>query len=827
MLQLRNVCKTYRSKKGADCKALNDVSLTLGEKGLYFLLGKSGSGKSTLLNIIGGLDKADSGEILYNAQSLSGFSANDLDNYRNVTVGFVFQEFNLLEQFNLYENIELVLKMQKLDFTPQEIENALERVGMQGYGKRAVSELSGGQKQRVAIARALLKQSKIILADEPTGNLDSETSAEIFELLKDISQEKLVIVVTHDRESAEKYGDGIVEIKDGEIVKNNLPQTESEVGSDTKIIFEKHKIPFVYKLRMALKNFGKHWVRLSVTAVALTVALGLLGVSQICLSLDTEKAIATTYVKNKANLFSLGTFEKGDYPSMSSVASSSVSAKAFQYLNENGIPYLKHTSNGYDGVETIYADSAEELNQFGLMLYDGYLPLDDSSVYCTDYWVNRSFVEFGKSCKWEDGSENVSFDQMAGKTLLRDYGGQDGVVRYKIAGVIKTGYENHSDWNEDDWYDNDFWNMQDIRRAIVKKVPEIARQDYIWVDTVDFKTTQQSMDFTVNGEVHSFIKEEILHNVYTQVPDLRTLKEVTVYSATDEDGEKSITLSNSDVVLGEKLYERLFEKLPDRPEYSENYDEYRAQIVKYYKELGEISARHIGETIDISYMQTDVGEDLLGLKGKKFAGLLNRNDFCAYVAEGEIENHLSDNFYLYEKYGVLVGVKDYKTTKKMLTDLHYDCNVGVYSNYPFYSSVASIENSTRIPMILIVTLSSSLVLLLLIGMVYMNVKSRQKEIGIFKALGCRNSDVKIIFLLEVMIIGVVSMVLSIAGLYTLVYFLNIYNGSFVMRGFTLYFVDWLTWLICAAYSFGVTWIVSYLPLVKISKMRPVDAIRNL
>lgn len=245
MLQLRNVCKTYRSKKGADCKALNDVSLTLGEKGLYFLLGKSGSGKSTLLNIIGGLDKADSGEILYNAQSLSGFSANDLDNYRNVTVGFVFQEFNLLEQFNVYENIELVLKMQKLDFTPQEIENALERVGMQGYGKRAVSELSGGQKQRVAIARALLKQSKIILADEPTGNLDSETSAEIFELLKDISQEKLVIVVTHDRESAEKYGDGIVEIKDGEIVKNNLLQTESEVGSDTKIIFEKHKIPFV------------------------------------------------------------------------------------------------------------------------------------------------------------------------------------------------------------------------------------------------------------------------------------------------------------------------------------------------------------------------------------------------------------------------------------------------------------------------------------------------------------------------------------------------------------------------------------------------------
>ncbi len=827
MLQLKNVEKTYRSKKGADCKALKNVSLTLGEKGLIFILGKSGSGKSTLLNIIGGLDKADSGEILYNGQSLQAFSANDLDNYRNVTVGFVFQEFNLLEQFNVYENIELVLKMQKLDFTPQDIENALERVGMQGYGKRAVSELSGGQKQRVAIARALLKQSKIILADEPTGNLDSETSAEIFELLKDISKEKLVIVVTHDKESAEKYGDGIVEIKDGEIVRNTAQQANGQAQESIKPTANKHKIPFVYKLRMALKNFGKHWVRLSVTAVALAVALGLLGVSQVYLSLDTEKAIATTYVGNGANLFSLGTFEKGDYSSMSSVASSSVSAKAFQYLNENGIPYLKHTTHGYDGVGTIYADSAEELNQFGLMLYDGYLPLDDSSVYCTDYWVNRSFVEFGKFCKWEDGSENVPFDQMAGKTLLRDYGGQDGVIRYKIAGVIKTGYENHSDWNEDDWHDNDFWNMQDIRRAIVKKVPEIERQDYIWFDNVPFSTTMQRMDFMVNGKVHSIMKEEKSHNVYTQVPDLRTLKEATVYSATDEDGEKSITLGNSDVVLGVELYEQLFEKLPKRPEYNENFDEYRAQIVKYFKELGEASARHIGETIDISYMQTDVGEDLLGLKGKKFAGICAESSLNAYVAEGEIENHLSDNFYLYEKYGVLVGVKDYKTTKKMLTDLHYDCNVGMYSNYPFYLTVAGIENSTQTPMILIVTLSSSLALLLLIGMVYMNVKSRQRGIGIFKALGCRNSDVKIIFLLEVMIIGVISMVLSIAGLYTLVYFLNIYNGSFVMRGFTLYFVDWLTWLICATYSFGVTWLVSYLPLIKISRMKPVDAIKNL
>lgn len=281
MLQLNNVNKTYRSKKGTDCKALRNVSLTLGEKGLTFLLGKSGSGKSTLLNIIGGLDKADSGEILYNGQSLQEFSANDLDNYRNVTVGFVFQEFNLLEQFNVYENIELVLKMQKLDFTPQDIENALERVGMQGYGKRAVSELSGGQKQRVAIARALLKQSKIILADEPTGNLDSETSAEIFELLKDISKEKLVIVVTHDRDSAEKYGDGIVEIKDGEIVKNTAPQESREAQESIKPTANKHKIPFVYKLRMALKNFGKHWVRSAITTLSIMLSLTVIVMSQV------------------------------------------------------------------------------------------------------------------------------------------------------------------------------------------------------------------------------------------------------------------------------------------------------------------------------------------------------------------------------------------------------------------------------------------------------------------------------------------------------------------------------------------------------------------
>ena len=225
MLLLNKVNKTYRSKKGIECHALKDVSLSFGDKGLIFLLGKSGCGKTTLLNILGGLDSCSSGEMLYDGNAVLS-DERALNEYRSNHIGFVFQEYNLIEEFTVEQNINISLSMQNGNDGIESVRNTLKDVGLKGFEKKYPSELSGGQKQRVAIARALLKQSKIILADEPTGNLDSETGADIFDLLKAQSKDKLIIVVTHDRESAEKYGDRIIEMKDGRIISDSMPEDE-------------------------------------------------------------------------------------------------------------------------------------------------------------------------------------------------------------------------------------------------------------------------------------------------------------------------------------------------------------------------------------------------------------------------------------------------------------------------------------------------------------------------------------------------------------------------------------------------------------------------
>ena len=220
MLEIRNLTKVYRSKTGESVRALDDVSVSFPESGMVFILGKSGSGKSTLLNIMGGLDSYDSGEFIIKGKSSKNFAGSDFDAYRNTFIGFIFQEYNVLDDFTVGANIALALELQGKKATPDKINGILSQVDLVNYAKRKPNELSGGQKQRVAIARALVKDPQIIMADEPTGALDSNTGKQIFDSLKRLSQEKLVLIVSHDRDFAEKYADRIIELADGKIISD-------------------------------------------------------------------------------------------------------------------------------------------------------------------------------------------------------------------------------------------------------------------------------------------------------------------------------------------------------------------------------------------------------------------------------------------------------------------------------------------------------------------------------------------------------------------------------------------------------------------------------
>ena len=207
---------SYMPKNAAPVEALKGINVQFGENGMIFILGKSGCGKSTLLNLLGGLDYPTSGEIVIEGKSSAEFTKLDYDNYRNTYVGFVFQEYNLLNEFTVRENVGLALQLQGKKPNGEQIDEMLKKVGLELDEKRRPSELSGGQKQRVAIARALIKEPKIIFADEPTGALDSKTGNEILTLLKELSRDRLVIVVSHDEEFAYRFGDRVIEMADGD-----------------------------------------------------------------------------------------------------------------------------------------------------------------------------------------------------------------------------------------------------------------------------------------------------------------------------------------------------------------------------------------------------------------------------------------------------------------------------------------------------------------------------------------------------------------------------------------------------------------------------------
>ncbi len=230
MLELIKVKKIYETKAGLTY-ALNDVSLNFEEKGLVFITGQSGSGKTTMLNVVGGLDGIDEGEIVVNGRTLSSLTDKEYDAYRNTFIGFVFQEYNLLTDYTVEKNICIANELQGRKTDKAYFNKLLDLVGIKGLEKRKPSQLSGGQKQRVAIARALIKNPSIIMADEPTGALDSETGIQVMNVLKELSKEKLVIVVSHDIELAEKFADRIVRIKDGKVESDTVLTTKILQGN--------------------------------------------------------------------------------------------------------------------------------------------------------------------------------------------------------------------------------------------------------------------------------------------------------------------------------------------------------------------------------------------------------------------------------------------------------------------------------------------------------------------------------------------------------------------------------------------------------------------
>ncbi len=249
MLKIEKLNKYFNKGKKSEIHVINDVNLELGETGLVALLGESGSGKTTLLNTIGGLDKVKSGNIYIDSKKITSKSSYKVDKIRNLNIGYIFQDYKLIDDKTVFENVAITLKLigiKDKEEIKRRVNYVLEKVGIYRYRNRLAESLSGGERQRVGIARAIVKNPKILLCDEPTGNLDSKNSLEVMNIIKAISKERLVILVTHERNLAEFFASTIIEIADGKIlsIKDNTHENNLDYQIDGKIYlkdFENHE----------------------------------------------------------------------------------------------------------------------------------------------------------------------------------------------------------------------------------------------------------------------------------------------------------------------------------------------------------------------------------------------------------------------------------------------------------------------------------------------------------------------------------------------------------------------------------------------------------
>ena len=421
MLELKQITKTYRSKRGVAVKALDGISLTFGERGLVFVLGKSGCGKSTLLNILGGLDVADGGEIKLDGNAFGDFRRSDYDSYRNTCIGFVFQEYNLLDEFTVGQNILLASELQGKTVSPDALADALRQVGLDGYADRHPSELSGGQKQRVAIARALIRDPRIVLADEPTGALDSETGAQVLETLRELARHKLVIVVSHDREYARAYADRIVELADGRVISDvsrsgddfvDTVGTDVASGAMSGQPLVRSRLPYRRAARLGWSGVRSKPIRLVVALLLCAISLTTFAIVDIANAADTYSATWHTYEKIGYDSVAMAYGEKtvfydgseGDYKHLTKNAkATNLSHQALLRLREQtGVEFRGVLHEYYmlnfkypekildeDGQESAYYSGSllgsfpairEEFDALGFTIVAGRLPVGEREV---------------------------------------------------------------------------------------------------------------------------------------------------------------------------------------------------------------------------------------------------------------------------------------------------------------------------------------------------------------------------------------------------------------------------------------------------------------
>lgn len=852
MIELKNVNKTYKSRKSTNTKALNDVSLNFDDKGMTFILGKSGSGKSTLLNIIGGLDKYDTGDMLVLGKSTKDFNQKDFDSYRNTYVGFVFQEFNILEDYDVYENIVLALQLQQKEIDNDKINKLLEKLELVEFKHRKVNELSGGQKQRVAIARALIKEPKIILADEPTGNLDSATGKQVMNLLKEISKEKLVIIVSHDNESANIYGDRIIQISDGNII-DDTKANEKIISDSNNYETIKSKLPFKESFKLGIGSLRHKKIRLCFTIILTIFSLLFLSIIDTLSSYNVNLAHSKLlkdrneqfiqvekyylhsnddYVVNKNKII----LEQNDINDIKNRINKKTSI-VYQVKNDYGYKNIYDVFNipsEFDGysysygnldLEIVEDSTFEYVKKFNLI---GKMPQANDEIVISNVVANL-IIEAGITPYNEEKLYYPKdYQELINSNKIYRFG-EDGQV--KIVGIINYDldkYETAIEKQNKPINGQINWTIEEKKLFMEysAKLNNVYNKIFVLEGFVDALNTKN--DLPLNSDYHyKLISDDI--KIWQEgmaiYPSLVN-NELEYY-----DGEKWIKtndLNKNEIILNVKQLEAF------------NYRDYREKLTKYINQnLGknqlelekEFFAEYIkeldivGSTVTlkaINNSDTSMIEEFKELDVIGITGLVTTSENYYYVSRELMSKYEVASFPVTS---ILVLEDNQQEFKKLMDEFPHDESLSLKSTYSYdvNDMIRTVNVLKKIAFYIAIVLVV-FTIVLMVNFMFSSISYRKKEIGILRGLGARSVDVVKIFLWEGIVISTISFVLASLGLVLVTNLLNdvIMSGTDLLL--TPFIITLRQFIMILIFVYAIVFISSVIPIRKIAKMKPIDAI---
>jgi len=852
MLEIRKITKTYETD-GFKQNALNNVSINFRDNEFASILGPSGSGKTTLLNIIGGLDKYDSGDLIINEVSTKQYKDSDWDSYRNHRVGFVFQSYNLIVHQSILKNVELALTLSgvsKLE-RRKRAKEALKQVGLEQHINKLPNQLSGGQMQRVAIARALVNDPDILLADEPTGALDSETSKQIMDLLKEVAKEKLVIMVTHNPELADTYSSRIIKLKDGVIIDDSNPY-DGKINTKESLELEKAKskktsMNLKTALSLSLNNLMTKKGRTILTAFA-----GSIGIIGIALILSLSNGL-NSYIGNveedTLSLYPL-TLEK------TSMDSATFMTTLMEATKEKEHDEDKVYSNNI--MSDMLSSMAKEQNINDLKSFKAYLESDESNI--EDY-VSEIRYTYNLNLNLYKSDYENKIVKVNPSTVFENLGlGSEMSSSFNMAGMSEINSWMELSDNED-VLDNQY-------EIVAGKMPEEYNEVVLVVDKnnqvsdyalyslglLDQSELKNSLEKIMNGE--PIEEKETLVYDYDDIIGL-TYKLVLNTDYYEKSGSVWIDKSEDETYMKQVLANALDIKVVGIIKMSEDSQATTTGVIGYTKALTEYTVSKINES-ELAKEQK-ANENINVFTGLEFSDTssfdmssltFEQQQYLASLSQEELAKVVSSytenasatydsNLQklgivdLEDPYTIELYPKDFESKDEIVNiintynkgkdedeKLMYTDIVGV-----MMSSVTTIINAISYILMAFVSISLVVSSIMIAIITYISVIERTKEIGILRAIGASKKDVSRVFNAETLIEGTFAGILGIVVTLLLNIPINIIiNNITGIKGLSK--LPLIGAIILVVISIVLTFIAGLIPSRMASKKDPVEALRS-